>query len=61
MPAEPAAQPDGAAAPAPPPLVPEGATVAAYPHADRIPAAIHGPDSSLRGIVVCVTGLGVSG
>ncbi|MYM20342.1 UDP-N-acetylmuramoyl-L-alanine--D-glutamate ligase [Brevibacterium sp. 5221] len=41
--------------------MPEGATVAAYPHADRIPAAIHGPDSSLRGIVVCVTGLGVSG
>ncbi|GAA2005815.1 UDP-N-acetylmuramoyl-L-alanine--D-glutamate ligase [Brevibacterium samyangense] len=44
-----------------PPLVPPGAEPVDYPAADRIPAALHGPESSLAGITVLVTGLGVSG
>jgi UDP-N-acetylmuramoylalanine--D-glutamate ligase len=32
-----------------------------YPHADRVPAALRGPDSSLDGLRILVTGLGVSG
>lgn len=43
------------------PLVPEGASVADYPNADAIPAQLQGPTSSLAGLIVCVTGLGVSG
>lgn len=35
--------------------------VHSYPDADRIPAALTGPDSSLSGMRVLVTGLGVSG
>lgn len=34
---------------------------AAYPDADRVPAVLHGPDSSLADLRVLVTGLGVSG
>lgn len=44
-----------------PAINPPGAEPVDYPDKDRIPAAIHGPSSSLHGIVVCVTGLGVSG
>lgn len=49
------------AADAVPVLVPEGATIAAYPHAEAIPAQLAGPDSSLAGLHIVVTGLGVSG
>ena len=44
-----------------PAISPPGAEPVDYPNKERIPAAIHGPESSLAGIVVCVTGLGVSG
>lgn len=51
-------------APAPaelPPIVPPGAVAVEYPDAAAIPAALHGPESSLAGLTVVVTGLGVSG
>lgn len=32
-----------------------------YPHAEAIPAALHGPTQSLHGLTIVVTGLGVSG
>ena len=44
-----------------PAISPPGAEPVDYPNKERIPAAIHGPESSLAGIVGCVTGLGVSG
>ncbi|MCX0276617.1 hypothetical protein NLM24_39495, partial [Nocardia zapadnayensis] len=48
--------------PAPlPPILPPGAVAVDYPDAAAIPAALHGPESSLAGLTVVVTGLGVSG
>ncbi|WP_349828439.1 UDP-N-acetylmuramoyl-L-alanine--D-glutamate ligase [Brevibacterium litoralis] len=47
--------------PAVPPLRPAGWEPVDYPLADRIPEALHGPSSSLEGLTVLVTGLGVSG
>ncbi len=38
-----------------------GAEPVGYPHAEAIPAALHGPTSSLAGLTILVTGLGVSG
>ena len=46
-------------APAPQPRV--SALAASYPDADAVPAALQGPDGSLAGLRVLVTGLGVSG
>ena len=43
------------------PIVPPGAVALDYPDAAAIPAALHGPESSLAGLTVVVTGLGVSG
>lgn len=52
---------DPTAADGPPPVLPPGAEPVDYPNAAAIPAALHGPESSLAGITVVVTGLGVSG
>ncbi|WP_318245006.1 UDP-N-acetylmuramoyl-L-alanine--D-glutamate ligase [Brevibacterium gallinarum] len=43
------------------PLHPEGWEPVDYPHAENIPAALHGPTQSLHGLTIVVTGLGVSG